>query len=469
MSEGISKLRYFFEAKSIAVLGASEKPGTIGRAIMSNLLERFKGRIYPVNIKYDKVFGLKCYKSVLEIPDEVDLAVIAVPAKVVPKVADECSRKGIKALLVISAGFKEVGPEGAELERKLVEVVRKHGMRLIGPNCLGIYDAHAGLDTIFNPTEKQLKPKPGSIAFISQSGALGAAILDWMGLAGIGMSKFISYGNAADVKEYELIEYLAEDEKTKVITAYIEGVEDGRKLMDAISKSVKLGKPVVILKAGKTERGARAASSHTGALAGSYRIYEAGLKQAGAIVVDDLYELFIALKALSMSSSPKGRGVAIVTNGGGAGVLATDSIELLGLEVADLSNETISKLREVLPPAASPYNPVDVLGDAPASRYEKALQIVSKDPNVHSILVIALLQAPALNGDELVNIMKEVKESVNKPIVMSFPGGAYAEKYMKIMENIGIPSFKTVMEAVKAIKYLYEFSVRRSKVLSKKR
>ena len=468
MSYDVSNLRHFFEARSIAVIGASEKPGTIGRAIMTNLLERFKGKIYPVNIKYDQVFGLKCFKSVLEIPDEVDLAVIAVPAKVVPKVADDCGKKGVKTLLVISAGFKEVGPEGAELERRLVEVVRKYGMRMIGPNCLGIYDAHTGLDTIFNPSEKQLKPKPGVIAFISQSGALGAAILDWMGLAGIGMSKFISYGNAADVKEYELIEYLAEDPKTKVITAYIEGVEDGRKLMSAVSKAVRLGKPVVVLKAGKTERGAKAASSHTGALAGAYKIYEAGLKQAGAIIVDDLYELFIALKALSLSKPPKGKGVAIVTNGGGAGVLATDSIELLGLEVANLSRETIDELRKVLPPAASPYNPVDVLGDAPASRYEEALRIVSKDPNVHSILVIALLQAPALDGDELVNTVREFSKSVDKPIVMSFPGGAYAEKYMKIMEEAGIPSFKTVMEAVKAIKYLYEFSVRRAKALTKR-
>ncbi|NPA96691.1 MAG: CoA-binding protein [Crenarchaeota archaeon] len=451
-------LRPFFEPRSVAVIGASEKPGTVGRAIMTNLLERYRGKVYPVNIKYDKVFGLKCYRSILEIPDEIDLAVIAVPADVVPKVAEECGRKGVKALLVISAGFKEIGGVGVERERKLLEVVRRYGMSMIGPNCLGIYDPYSGLDTIFNPSDRQGKPGPGSVAFISQSGALGAALLDWFTEQGIGLSKFVSYGNAADVDESDLIEYLVEDERTKVISAYIEGVKDGRKFMRAVAKAVASGKPVVVLKAGRTERGVKAAASHTGSLAGSYSVFRGALAQSGAVVVNDLLELLIAVRALETGWKVPGPRVAIVTNGGGAGVLATDAIETLGLKMAELSNDTIEELRKALPPAASPYNPVDVLGDAPADRYEKAIEIVSRDPNVDMIMVIALMQAPAIDPSALLNVLKRAKESTLKPIVFVAPGGGYAYKHLLEVQRLGIPSFRDPIEAAKALSYLYTFS-----------
>lgn len=456
----------FFEPKSIAVVGASEKLGTLGRGLMLNLLEKFRGKIYPVNIKYDRVFGLTCYKSVKEIPGEVDLAVIAIPARAVINVAKDCCDKGIKALLIISAGFKEIGPEGAEREKRLVEIARSCNMRIVGPNCLGIYDAHTGLDTIYNPSDRQGKPKPGNVAFISQSGALGAAMLDWLAGSGVGLSRFISYGNAADVDETDLIEFLVEDPKTKIISAYIEGVKDGRRFMNAIRKAVKAGKPVVILKAGKTMRGIKAVTSHTGSLAGKYEIYEAALKQSGALIVNELWELVPLLKALSWLPIPRGNRLAIVTNGGGAGILATDATEKLGLIMTNLNSETIEKLKKSLPPHASPYNPVDIIGDATAERYEKALEIVCQDENVDMIVIIALMQSPTLDADKLRKVLIEFKKKVDKPVVFVAPGGDYTEKHSRAIEQEAkIPVFKSPEEAIRALKYLVIWKERYERII----
>ena len=450
-----SKLEMLFNPSSVAVIGASEKPGTVGRAIMQNLLTRFRGDIYPVNIKYDKVFGIKCFKSVLEIKERIDLAVIAVPARFTLGIARECGEKHVSAAIVISAGFKETGEEGAKLEEELVTIARRYGVRVLGPNCLGVYDAHTGLDTIFNPNDRQAKPGPGNVAFISQSGALGAAILDWLTEAGVGMSKFISYGNAADIKEWELIEYLADDNKTKVIIAYIEGVEEGIKFIRAIKKSVVRRKPVVILKAGKSSRGLRAVASHTGSLAGRYEVYESALKQFGALVVKELNELIVAAKALSWLPVPKGERIAIVTNGGGAGVLATDATELSGLILAELSAETKSKLRDKLPSAASVENPVDVLGDAPPERYEVAIQEVLSDRNVDAVLVIGIMQSPAFDPAGVLQVLKNCVSKYNKPIVVAAPGGEYtADKLRRIEQEVRIPTFKTPEEAISALRYV---------------
>ncbi len=451
-------LDVFFEPKTVAVIGASEKEGTIGRAIMLNLLEKFRGKIIPINIKYDQVFGLKCYKSVLEVPESIDLVVIAIPAPSVPQVLEECGKKGVKGAIIISAGFKEIGGEGIEREQKVVEIARKYGMRIIGPNCLGVYDAHTGLDTIFNPSDRQAKPSAGNVAFISQSGALGAALLDWFTEQGIGMSKFVSYGNAADVTESDLIEYLAEDSKTSIIALYIEGVSNGRRFLCSIVKAIAKGKPVIVLKAGKTERGGRAVASHTGSLAGSYELYLSAIKQVGGILVDDLHDLLIAINALQNLPRPKGNRLAIVTNGGGAGVLATDSAEIMGLKLAELSQQTIDRLRKVLPPAASPYNPVDILGDAPADRYRKAIEIVLSDDDVDMVMVIALLQSPALNADELIDVLKYFKDRTSKPFVFIAPGGSYTMKYIEKARKLGIPAFRDPVEGVKALTYVYEFS-----------
>ncbi len=459
MSAGYEVFEKFFAPSSVALIGASPVKGTIGRAIMDNLIEKFKGRIYPVNIKYDEVLGFKAYKSCLELPEAPDLIVVAVPAKAVPSVLDECGSRGVKAAIVISAGFKEIGPQGESLEKELVSIAKKHGMRVVGPNCLGIYDAYTGLDTIFNPSDRQSKPPPGDVAFISQSGALGAAVLDWLSEAGVGMSKFVSYGNAADVKEWELIEFLAHDPKTKVILTYIEGVEDGRKFLNSIRTAVRLGKPVVVLKAGKSEKGMRAVASHTGSLAGSYQIYEAALKQAGAIVVKELNELILVAKTLSWLPTPKGNKLAIVTNGGGAGVLATDAAELEGLKIAELSDEVKEYLKKELPPAASVQNPVDILGDAPPARYKVAVEAVLRDNNVDLVLVITLMQSPAFEPLSFIKELSTLAKLYKKPIVLASPGGSYTEKYTETLEReVRIPAFKTPEEAVKALRYAFLWS-----------
>jgi len=453
----------FFNPRSIAVIGASERPGTIGRAIMLNLLEKYRGKIYPVNVKYDNVFNLKCYRSITEIPDQVDVAVIAVPADVVPQVVEECGRKGVKGVIVISAGFREIGEAGEAREKRLVEIAKRYGVRVIGPNCLGLYDAYSGVDTIFNPSDRQKKPGPGNIAFISQSGALGAALLDWFAENNIGMSKFVSYGNAADVDEPELIEFLAEDEKTDVIAAYVEGVKNGRRFLDAIRKAVSRGKPVVILKAGRTSAGVKAAQSHTGSLAGDYAVFEAAVKQYGALVVSNLRELLVAIKSLSAAKKskkmPLAGDVAIVTNGGGAGVLAADALVEQGLRPAVLSSETIDELRKILPSAASPYNPVDILGDATPERYRESIRIVSRDPNVGAIIVIALLQSPALDAKPFVETIVEISNEVPQPIVVVAPGSDYVSQHlMEIERRASIPTFMDPVEGVLAVKYLYEFT-----------
>lgn len=454
-STSVSDLARFFKPRSVAVLGASVVEGTVGRAIMVNLVSEFKGPIYPVNPKYDEVLGLKAYKSCRDLPEVPDLMVVAVPAKVVPQVLEECGSRGIKAAIVISAGFKETGEEGEKLERALVDVARRLGIRVVGPNCLGVYDAHSRLNTIFNPPDRQKMPPPGNVAFLSQSGALGAAILDWLAEYNIGMSKFVSYGNAADVKEWELIEYLVKDPETKVIMMYIEGVEDGRSLLKAVRKATVAGKPVIVLKAGKSEKGMRAVSSHTGSLAGSYKVYEAGLTQNGALVVNELDEFMLATKALSWLPAPRGDRVAIVTNGGGAGVLTTDAVELLGLHLAELSEETKKYLRSELPPAASVNNPVDILGDAPPERYEVAIEAVMRDENVDLVIVIGIMQSPAFKPPEVLESMKRLLKEYEKPVVFVAPGGEYTVSNLKKIESEArIPTFKSPEEAAKAYYFL---------------
>ncbi len=455
LRKSLKTLEPFFKPKSIAVVGASPKPGTVGRAITENLLNSFKGELFLVNIKYNEIFGKKCYRSCDDLPKPPDLVVIAVPAKVVPEVIDSCGRNRCRAAVVISAGFREVGSEGEELEKKLVRTARRYGIRIVGPNCLGIYDPSVGLDTIFNPSDRQGKPEPGSAAFISQSGALGAAVLDWFAEAGVGMSKFVSYGNAADVKEWELIEFLAQDVATKVIIAYIEGVEDGRMFINSIKKAVSKGKPVIILKAGKSEKGIKAVASHTGSLAGSYKIYESAIKQAGGLIVNELSEVVTAVKALTWLPEPEGDRVAIVTNGGGAGVLATDAIELNNMRMAELSPETKEALRNELPSAASVNNPVDVLGDAPPDRYAVALEHVLRDSMVDAVVLIGIMQSPAFDPEGVLKAAKEALGKFRKPLVMAAPGGRYTSQKIELFERKAkIPSFRTPEEAVKALTYL---------------
>ncbi len=449
-----NELRPLFYPKSIAVIGASEKPGSLGRAIMSNLLSiGYRGKIYPVNIKGEKCFGLPMYKSILDVDGPIDLAVIVVPASVVPNVMTECAKKGVKTAIIISAGFSEIGESGRVLEEKVYKIAKEGHIRVLGPNCLGIYNPRSKVDLIFNPPDRQQKPGPGEIAFLSQSGAFGAAILDFMAEEEIGISSFVSYGNAMDITESALLQYFSEDPETSVITMYIEGVKNGRTFSN-VAKEVVVKKPIVVLKAGRTEAGAKAAKSHTGSLAGSDIVYDGVFRQLGIIRASSMFDLFTKAKALAYQPPAKGDRIAIVTNGGGVGVMAADAIELENMKVASLNESTIRKLKEVLPPHASPYNPVDIIGDADYMRYKNATEIVLKDSNVDALIILIIPQSPALDHSKLVEHLVNVIKSQDKPVTIAIPGGKISRKLSLEFEKHKIPTYKTPEDAVMAMKAL---------------
>nr|WP_297070140.1 acetate--CoA ligase family protein [Thermococcus sp.] len=452
---------FLFYPRSVALIGASNVPGKIGNSIMRSITLNFEGMVYPVNIKggeievNGKMFPV--YRSIKDVPGEVDVAVIAVPARFVPDVIDECGEKGVKAAVVISAGFKEAGR--GDLEEELARRARKWGIRVVGPNCLGVTNLDNGFDCNFNPPERQARPPFGKVAFMSQSGAFGAAILDWAAREKIGMSKFISLGNMADLDESDFMAYLGDDPKTGVITGYIEGVKNGRKFFNT-AKEVTLKKPVVILKSGRTEAGAKAAASHTGSLAGSYRIYQAAFEQAGVLEARSMRQLFNYAKALAMQKPAKGNRIAIVTNGGGAGVMMSDGLLEKGLKLASLSDESNERFRKdieegKLPRHMSYRNPIDVIGDAPSSRYEVAMRYALEDGNVDVLVVIALFQSPAL--DEGIVAAMERMKAYGKPIVFVAPGGAYPHKMARNIELKGVPVYETVEDGVDAVYALVRY------------
>ncbi len=458
--------RYFealFNPRSVAIVGASRDPTKVGYQILYNLKARYRGRIYPINPHAEEILGLKCYRSVLEVPDEIDLAVISVPAPIVPQVAEECGRKGIPVAIVISGGFKEIGPEGAEREKKLIEIARKYGMRIVGPNCVGIYVPKVGLNTTFLNPARMGFPPHGHIAFISQSGAFGIAVLDWAAMRGIGISKFVSVGNKADIDEADLLQYLVEDEDTRVITMYIEGVEEGRgrPFVEALKKTTPR-KPVIALKSGRSEAGARAIASHTGSLAGTDAVYGAVFRQTGVIRAYGMEDLFDMATALAMQPPAPGPRVAILTVGGGSGVMATDACSDLGLEVPRLSDATVEKLRKVLLPIASPYNPVDLTGSARDEHMLDALEILLRSGEVDAVIWIPYFMVPGISEqivEKFVARLREVSRELDKPIpvVGAATGGEYTWKLAKKAEEMGIPMYLSVERAARAVWALYTY------------
>jgi acetyl coenzyme A synthetase (ADP forming)-like protein len=454
-------IEFFFNPKVVAVVGASRRPGKVGYELLRNLRESFKGRLYVVNPEAKEILGVPCYPSLSDVPDDVDVAVVVVPAEKVIDVAEEAGRKGVKGLIVISSGFKEVGPEGAERERRLVEVVRRYGMRLIGPNCVGVYVPKSGMNTLFLSRERQGYPGHGFIAFASQSGAFGSAVLDWAAMRGIGISKFISYGNKADVDEVDVLKYLVEDEDTRVITLYIEGVERGREFFSTLREVTKY-KPVVVLKSGRTEAGARAAASHTGSLAGSDAVYDAAFKQCGAIRAYGMEELFDIAMALGMQPPAAGDRVAVLTVGGGSGVMATDALADLGLRVPRLSDDTVAKLRKVLLPFASPYNPVDVTGSAVDEHLVEAIEIILKSGEVDAVMWLPYYMVPGITPElnrKFVSRVRKVFQEIGRvvPIVGVATGGSYTAIYAREAESMGIPMYISPERAAKAIKALVDY------------
>ncbi len=455
----MGKLDCFFSPKSVAVIGVSRNPKKVGHVIFRNFVEgRFRGKLYPVNPKVSDILGYKSYPSVLKIPGKIDLAVISVPAKIVPMVMKECGKKRIPAVIIISGGFKEIG--NVELEADVVRILKKYRIRVVGPNCVGVFDPYSEVDTFFLPRYKLERPGEGSIAFISQSGALGSVVLDWMSMKGYKISKFISYGNAADVDEADLIKYLANDKRTKVICAYFEGVKQGRKFYDIVSK-VANKKPVIALKGGKTEEGNKAVSSHTGSLAGQSEIYSAAFEQSGVIEAENLEDIFDFARVLSTQPVPKGNKVQIITDGGGFGVLATDWIISNGLRLAKMKKESIRGMKKIFPEHVVLENPIDLTGDADVERYRVAIDAALKDDNVDMIAIITLFQIPTLTA-EITDVVSSFAERGKKPIVVIAAGGRFTEVLKKSMEDFGVPTFSYPEKAAKALRALYDYRLAKS-------
>lgn len=445
-------MKYFFKPESVALIGASTNPEKLGFKILKNLIEGgFKGKIYPVNPKGENILNLKCYKSISEIPYFVELAIIVVPAEFVCDIAEECGKKGVKGLIVISAGFKEIGEEGKKREEKLKEIIKKYGVRLIGPNCLGIIDTRNKLNASFAFE----MPPEGKISFITQSGALGTAILDWAIKENVGLSKFVSFGNKADVNEIDLIEELKDDEDTNVILLYLEGVSEGRKLIEVARKTISK-KPIIIVKAGKTESGAKSASSHTGSLAGSDIAFNSAVKQSGIIRANTVEELFDYALIFSYQPILKGNRIAIITNAGGPSVMAVDMIEEKGLLLSRFSEKTINLLKKYLPPVSNINNPVDILGDAKADRYEKAIEAVLSDENVDGIIVILTPQIVTQPYETAQSIVRTSKK-YEKCVISCFMGGKRVEEGIKILKENGIPNYPTPERAVIALKGMDDY------------
>lgn len=448
------RLREFFRPSSVAIIGASRSPGKLGYVLLKNILESgYRGPIYPINPNAEEILGIKCYPSVLDVDGEVELAVVAIPAGLVPAVAEECGRKGVKAMIVISAGFRESGREGYALERRLIEIGSIYGMRILGPNCLGLIDTW----TPINLTFASGMPKRGEIGFISQSGALGTAILDWMIKHGIGFSSFISLGNKADLDEVDFIEALGEDESVKAILLYIESIERGKRFME-VSRKVSKRKPIVALKGGTSTAGAKAAGSHTGALVGNFTSYKAAFRKAGIILSDSLEDLFNYAISFTWQPIPKGEKVAIVTNAGGPGIIATDLCEKLGIELAELNHETVNRLARSLPPAASIVNPIDILGDARADRYRIAIDGALEDPNVDALLVILSPQAMTEVRATAEALVEAHGKRGDKPILSVFMGGGLVEEASRYLKENRIPCFEFPEDGVKALSTLIEYS-----------
>ncbi|TEB12088.1 acetate--CoA ligase alpha subunit [Pelotomaculum propionicicum] len=443
----MTDLTSLFSPKSVAIVGASKSPGKIGNVIVKNMIScGYKGKVFPINPKEPEIEGLSCYPSVDKTPEPAEMAVLAVPAARSLEIAEMCGKSGVKHLVAITAGFKETGKEGLELERKLLDTCRNFKMRLLGPNCVGLMDTHTPINASFAAGY----PLEGEIAFISQSGAMVLSILDWSFRAGLGFSKFVSLGNKADLTEAHFIEDAAEDPNTKVILCYIEDVEDGSHFLEVARRAVKK-KPIIILKSGISQAGAQAASSHTGALAGSDLAYETAFRQCGIIRAREMSELFDLAVAFAKQPVPRSNRVAVVTNSGGPGIIATDSIEQKNLAMARFTKETIDALRERLPAEANIYNPVDVLGDAKADRFRFSLEKVLADPGVDSAVVLVCPTA-VTEPRETARAMLDMRRTYpDKPVFAAFMGGEKLAEGIETLAQAQIPCFTFPEPAITSI------------------
>jgi len=456
-------LRYFFSPESIAVIGASGTPGKIGYQILYNLKARFRGKIYPVNPKQKEILGLRCYPSILEIPEDVDLAVISIPARFVPEQVKLCGEKGVKAVVIISSGFGERGEEGKRLEEEILQYALRYNLRVIGPNTHGVYNPRTGVDTPFIPERRMAKPGPGNLVLVSQSGAFLGALGDWVSKDKIGVSNLIGIGNKVDVDETDLVEWFKDDEETGIIAMYLESVKRGKDFIRICRETVKK-KPIIIFKAGRTQSGARAASSHTGSIAGVDEIYDAAFKQAGVIRAETLEHMFDIIRAFQKQPLPRGDRVAIVSNGGGFGVVCADAIELNGMKVARFTEETYEYLKERFPPHYGIENPIDLTGDGDKEDFRDAMEAVLRDENVDAVILGVIWQGVVLE-DEAVEEIAGVVKKYNKPVLGSSPGGDFSSKMSEKFNELGIPHYPVPERAIKALSAMVNFVRRREEFL----
>ncbi|MDD5217100.1 MAG: acetate--CoA ligase [Candidatus Omnitrophica bacterium] len=445
-------LKPLFEPKSIAVIGASRRKEMAGYSVLHNLITvGYKGKIYPVNPKADEIEGVKCYPSIKDLPEAAELAVMAIPSTAVPQTLKECAERGTKAAVIISAGFREIGAEGKKLEDEVKRIADTFNIPVLGPNCLG--NINTDPSVMLNASFSRTMPQVGNIAFISQSGALCAAILDYAKGENIGFSKFVSIGNKTDITELELLRYLRDDPKTDVILLYVEDLVDGRGFIEAareITGDIARPKPILAIKSGRTVQGAKAASSHTGSLMGTDEVYDAIFAQAGVLRVDSVSEIFDYAVAFANQPLPKSKRVAIVTNAGGPGIMATDACVRYGLEIAKMEDSTVEALKKVLPPTSNFSNPIDVIGDARADRYEYALKCVMNDPNVDALLIILTPQAMT-EIDETARVVVKLAKETDKTLIACFMGNSDVISGAKILNENRIPQYVFPEEAARAL------------------
>ena len=445
-----SHMDLFFNAKSVALIGASPEPGKIGNSVMESLAKHdYKGKVYPVNAKgYSEIMGVKAYKNLLDIKDTIDVVIVTVDLKFVPDLLTECGKKNIHNMVIISGGGKELGGERAAIEKRIQDLSRELNIRIIGPNCIGIFNGENRLDCAFQGHLRMLRPKQGNVAFLSQSGTVGIAFMETSDA--FGLSKMISYGNRSDVDEADMIHYLAQDPNTNVIGLYVEGLGDGRKFMNAAKDVIKqYQKPIVVFKNGRSTKGAKQAASHTGSLGGSFAVISGAFEQTGIISLDSYEELTSALKALTWQPVPKGNKIAMVTNGAGPIIAAIDNFERLNLELAQLSDQTIKSFKEHYPATYVIGNPCDVTGSASADDYRFAIQSFLDDPNVDIVMPWFVFQDDPLE-EKIVDILADFQKQKKKPILVGAMGGPFTEEISKKIEEFNIPVYHSVITWITA-------------------
>jgi len=450
---GVEHLDKIFKAKSIAVIGASNRRDVAGYRIFRNLIgSGYEGIIYPVNPKHESVQGVQAYKSIGDVPKVVDLAIIVTPSSVVTSVVEECGKKGIKGIIIISAGFKEIGEEGKKREEELKKIQKNYGLRIIGPNCVGIINPFLNLNATFAGS----MPLKGNIALFSQSGAICGAILDWAASARVGFSSFVSVGSMLDVDFGDLIDYFGRDIHTRSIVLYVESISQARKFMSA-ARGFARSKPIIVIKSGRYAEGAKAATSHTGALAGEDAIYDAAFQRAGVVRVKEIDELFNCSSILAKQPRPRGPNIAIITNAGGPGVLATDAVIENKGKLAKISDETMQRLNEFLPAHWSHANPIDIIGDSDDEVYKKTIEVCLDDKNIDGILVISVPQVMA-DPQKLADVVIELSKKSTKPILTSFIGEESVQYARQLLNRNNVPTYPTPEDAVRSYMYLYHYA-----------